>query len=211
MGTQNRLINANIGLLRLAQEPGNISLAYRKAGIARSSFYEIKKAYEQFGRAGLETKPRRRPRMPDEFADNIIARVLAKTSDERGIAVKAVLTDCGREYADRYDTHLYELYTGARNIAHRTTRPASPYTNDFAERFRQTLKNEFFAKNFREKFYTSVEELQKDLDEFLSADNTSRAHSGYRYQDRPPMQTFEDLLKNSAAHNPSAAQPKEAA
>ena len=50
---QDRLIDAKISLLQLAKELGNIQKACRAAGIARSSFYEIKKAYEQFGRNGL--------------------------------------------------------------------------------------------------------------------------------------------------------------
>ena len=45
-----RLIEAKISLLRLAEEWGNIQRACKVAGIARSSFYEIKRAYEKFGR-----------------------------------------------------------------------------------------------------------------------------------------------------------------
>jgi molybdenum-dependent DNA-binding transcriptional regulator ModE len=50
---QQRLIDAKVSLLQLAKELGNIQKACRAAGIARSSFYEIKKAYEQFGKEGL--------------------------------------------------------------------------------------------------------------------------------------------------------------
>lgn len=125
--------------------------------------------------------------------------------DQHGIAVKAVLTDCGREYVGRADSHLFELYTGAQGIEHRTTRPASPYTNGFAERFHQTLKNEFFAKAFREKWYGSIEELQKDLDEFLESYNQRRAHSGYRCEGRTPYQTFLDLTATQTKEVPLAA------
>ena len=48
-----RLIDAKVSLLQLAQELGNIQKACKAAGIARSSFYEIKRAYEKFGREGL--------------------------------------------------------------------------------------------------------------------------------------------------------------
>ena len=51
-----------------------------------------------------------------------------------------------------------------------------------------------FAKAFREKIYTSVEELQKDLDAFIEFYNTARVHSGYRCKGRTPMQTLKDLL-----------------
>ena len=49
------------------------------AGIARSSFYEIKKAYEQFGREGLVPRPKRRPRMPNEYPQEIVDKILAMT------------------------------------------------------------------------------------------------------------------------------------
>lgn len=336
MVAQERLINAKISILQLASELGNISKACKRAGVARSSFYEIKKAYEQFGRTGLAPKPRRKPRMPNTISEALEVKILDMTRrypsysyqrisnqlqlenvpvsgpgvrrvwerhgltkrlgrylwleqevssgrgimtesglralarlkrlqeatdqhieayapgellsqdlyfvgcikgvgkiymqaavdcatsmgfarlcltklpigsvallhekalpfyDERGLAIEAVLTDCGREYCGRGDQHLFELYTGSMGIEHRTTRPASPYTNGFAERFHQTLKNEFFAKAFREKVYAGVEELQADLDAFMEFYNHQRTHSGYRCNGRTPYQTFQDLLK----------------
>ena len=114
--------------------------------------------------------------------------------DGLGLLLAAVLTDCGREYCGRPDSHFFELYMGSQSIELRTTRPASPYTNGFAERFHRTLKDEFFSKVFREKIYTSVEELQRDLDSFLEFYNTGRVHSGYRCEGRTPMQTLKDLL-----------------
>ena len=346
MMTQDRLIDAKISILQLAEALGTISRACKRAGIARSSFYEIKKAYEQFGRAGLEPKPRRTPRMPNAYSEEQESQILEMTrrfpsysyvrianqlqlegvgvsgpgvrrvwsrqgltrrlarflwlerevSEGRGILtegtlralarlkrlkeasdqhieverpgelisqdlyqvghikgvgriylqsavdrasslgfaklcpnklpihsvallhekvlpffdahqvpVQAVLTDCGREYVGRADAHLFELYTGAQGIEHRTTRPASPYTNGFAERFHQTLKNEFFAKTFREKWYTSTEELQIDLDRFLEFYNKERSHSGYRCQGRTPYQTFLDLIKPQEQAQPLQA------
>jgi len=45
-----RLIDAKVSLLQLAEELGNIQKTCKAARIARSSFYEIKRAYEKFGR-----------------------------------------------------------------------------------------------------------------------------------------------------------------
>lgn len=336
MSTQERLISAKVSLLQLAQELGNISKACKKAGIARSSFYEIKKAYEQFGREGLAPKPKRTPRMPNAFDEEKTAKVLDMTrrypsysynriaqqlqlsgvsvsgggvrkvwdrqgltrklarflwleketqegrgimteqalkairrlkrlgeaSDQHveaskpgellsqdlywvgfikgvgkiymqtavdcsnsygfarlclsklpiesvalvherilpfydglGISVGAILTDCGREYCGKAGQHPFEVYLGAQGIEHRTTRPASPYTNGFAERFHRTLKDEFFSRVFRQKMYSTVEELQKDLDGFLEFYNNERVHTGYRCQGRTPRQTLDDLMK----------------
>ena len=331
---QERLIDAKISLLQLAKELGNIQKACKSAGIARSSFYDIKRAYEQFGRLGLiEAK---RGRKPQELAPEIenkgleftrenpsysyfrlarelqlngngigestIKRVWKKHSlvrkldrylwldkevmegrgvmtenaikavrrlkaleqatdnhvevsrpgellsqdlycvgsikgigriytqaavdcftsmafvrlctnkrpmdalalvhekilpfyDSHDVTVGAILTDGGREYCGRADKHLYELYLGSQNIEHRVTRPASPWTNGFVERFHRTLKDEFFAKAFREKWYDSVEELQKDLDAYLVKYNERRPHDGYRTNGRTPLQAFRDFLE----------------
>ena len=333
---QDRLIDLKISILQLAHEMGNVSKACRRAKIARSSFYEIKKAYEQFGREGLVPRERRRPRMSNVASPEQEAKILEMTRrfpsysyvrisqqlhlegeaigpamvrgvwdrqgllkrlarflwldkevaegrgvmteaairavrrlkrlneasdqhveatlpgellsqdlyfvgtikgvgkiylqsavdcacsvgfarlclnklpinsvalvhekilpfyDEKGIALRSILTDRGREYCGREDGHIYELYLGAQSIEHRKTRPASPFTNGFAERFHQTLKNEFFAKAFREKWYTSLDQLQADLDEFLVFYNEKRPHQGYRCQGRTPMETLKTLLE----------------
>ena len=63
------------------------------------------------------------------------------------------------------------------------------------KRQHQTLKNEFFAKVFREKIYESVEQLQVDLDAFIVFYNERRTHSGYRTKGRTPMQTLKDIVK----------------
>lgn len=335
MSSQDRLIDAKISILQLAEKLDSISQACKVAGIARSSFYEIKKAYEQFGREGLVPKPKRRPRMPNEYPQEIVGKILDMTRqfpaysyvriagqlqiegvsvsasgvrkvwernglvkklsrylwlerevsegrgimtenairavkrlkrleeasdqhveanhpgellsqdlyfvgvikgvgkiymqsavdcscsvgfarlciskqpihsvallhekvlpfyDAMGLGLQTVLTDCGREYCGRQDGHFFELYLGSMSIEHRTTRPASPFTNGFVERFHRTLKDEFFSKAFREKIYGSFEELQRDLDGFLEFYNTGRIHSGYRCDGRTPMQTLKDLL-----------------
>ncbi len=81
MNSKDRLIDAKVSILQLANELKNISKACKTAGIARSSFYEIKKAYEQFGRDGLEPKTRRKPRMPNEIAGEVEAKVLDLTRE----------------------------------------------------------------------------------------------------------------------------------
>lgn len=331
---QARLIDAQVGLLQLAKELGNIRKACRAAKVSRSSFYEIKKAYEQFGRAGLLTGRRgAKPKVITEdeerrvfemtrkypsysylhlsrqsmeegcaLGESLIKRVWKKhglmrkldrflwldqetasgrgtmteaalkavrrlkaldiaseqnvqvtrpgelicqdlylvgtikgvgriyaqsaidcfTSvaftrlcltkrpldsvalvherllpfyDAHGLKLEAILTDGGREYCGTTDGHLFELYLGSQNIEHRVTKPASPWTNGFIERFHRTLKDEFFAKAFREKWYDSIEALQKDLDAFLEFYNERRSHGGYRTQGRTPMKALKDFLE----------------
>ncbi len=57
---------------------------------------------------------------------------------------------------------------------------------------------------YRKKFYTSVQELQEDLDGFLRFYNEERSHQGYRNQGRTPWQTFQDGVAPMAPEQTAA-------
>lgn len=59
----------------------NISRACKIAGISRSHFYEIKEAFEKYGRDGLAPQPRRRPRMPNQTPPEIEQQIVAMTRE----------------------------------------------------------------------------------------------------------------------------------
>ena len=115
--------------------------------------------------------------------------------EEHGVEVQHLLTDNGREYCGRPLHHPFELFLAISQIEHRRTGVASPETNGFCERFHRTLKEEFFSVAFRKTFYESLEQLQRDLDQFLNFYNRERAHQGYRTQGRTPDQAFLDGVK----------------
>ena len=283
-----RLIDAKISLLQLSKELGNIQKACRVAGIARSSFYEIKRAYEKFGREGLVSRrkgkkqqeihrgeenkvlefTRKYPgysyrRLTDQLhlagfgiGESVVRRVWKKHRlekqvsrylwldkealqgrgtvteemikvlkrlkasreasdhhvqvsrpgemicqdlyfvgrikgvgkvymqsavdcynslgfvklsvskkplysvallhervlpfyDRYGLKIGSLLTDNGREYCGRIDSHLYEIYLGAQGIRHRRTKTASPWTNGFVERVSQDGEGGVFFKGFQ--------------------------------------------------------------
>jgi transposase InsO family protein len=113
---------------------------------------------------------------------------------KRKLTVSAVLTDNGREYCGTA-SHPYELYLELNDIEHRRTKVRSPKTNGFVERFNGTVLDEFFRKAFREKFYDSVEALQKDLDTWLHHYNTERPHRGYRNLGKRPIETIDNFIQ----------------
>jgi len=80
-------------------------------------------------------------------------------------------------------------------IRHRKTKTASPWTNGFVERFHRTVQGGVFSKAFRQKWYGSIGELQKDLDIFIRRYNEERSHGGYRTKGRTPLQTLRDWMK----------------
>jgi transposase InsO family protein len=336
MSTREKLITARLGMLALAEELQNISKACKVANVSRSHYYEIKKAYETYGRDGLVPRERRKPRMPNQTPPEIESRILEMTEryptfsyfrisehlrmagvnagsmavrgvwerygitrrmqrllwmekrglesgrvlteelkrllarykrktedpeqhveshkpgyllcqdtyylgtikgvgriymqsvvdtfcsigfaklylsklpitavdvlhervlpfyEEKGIAVENILTDNGREYCGRALRHPFELYLAINEIEHRNTKVQSPQTNGFCERFHQTVGNEFVKVQFRKKIYTTLPELQEDLDAFLEFYNNGRAHQGYRVKGRTPMKALNDYLE----------------
>jgi transposase InsO family protein len=114
--------------------------------------------------------------------------------EEHQIPLLRVLTDRGTEFCGQREHHEYELYLAVENIDHSRTKARHPQTNGICERFHRTIQEEFYATAFRKKLYTSLEELQADLDEWLDEYNRTRPHSGKYCYGNTPMQTFLDSL-----------------
>lgn len=85
-----------------------------------------------------------------------------------------------------------DRYLALEDIDHTKTKVKSPQTNGICERSNKTIKNEFYGIAFRKKVYQALDELQKDLDQYMLFDNTKRPHSGRYCDGRTPLQTFEE-------------------
>jgi transposase InsO family protein len=105
------------------------------------------------------------------------------------LVLSRVLTDRGTEYCGT-DRHEYELYLAVEDIDHTRTQVKSPQTNGICERFHKTVLNEFYRVAFRKKIYKTLNELQTDLDAWLSLYNEQRPHQGRWCYGKTPMQTF---------------------
>jgi transposase InsO family protein len=114
--------------------------------------------------------------------------------EEHEIPLLRVLTDRGTEYCGQREHHEYELYLAVENVDHSRTKARHPQTNGICERFHRTIQEEFYATAFRKKLYTSLEELQADLDAWLDEYNRTRPHSGKYCYGKTPMQTFLDSV-----------------
>ena len=113
---------------------------------------------------------------------------------EHKIDLLRVLTDRGTEYCGKVENHAYQLYLAVEDVDHSKTKANSPQTNGICERFHRTIKDEFYDIAFRKKLYSSVEELQTDLDAWLTRYNEQRPHSGRYCYGKTPMQTFRETL-----------------
>nr|WP_058507926.1 IS481 family transposase [Legionella quinlivanii] len=103
-----------------------------------------------------------------------------------------ILTDRGTEYCGKVEQHDYQLYLAINNIEHTKTKAQSPQTNGICERFHKTILQEFYQVTFRKKLYDNLDELQKDLDEWLYYYNNERTHQGKMCCGRTPIQTLVD-------------------
>jgi transposase InsO family protein len=114
--------------------------------------------------------------------------------EEKEVPLSRILTDRGTEYCGSPDSHEYELYLAIENIDHTRTKVKSPQTNGIVERLHKTMLTEFYRITFRKKIYTTLMELQKDLDEWLRYYNEERVHQGRWCYGRTPMRTFLDTI-----------------
>jgi transposase InsO family protein len=114
--------------------------------------------------------------------------------DEHEIPLQRVLTDRGTEYCGAPERHEYELYLAVENIDHTRTKLKSPQTNGIVERFHRTVLNEFYRVAFRRKLYSTIAQLQSDLDDWLREYNQVRPHQGRWCYGKTPLKTFVDSL-----------------
>ena len=111
--------------------------------------------------------------------DFFVNHVLKNTPDFK---IKRVLTDRGVEFYshlckkyDPYFTSVLKTYA----VKHSVTKVAHPWTNGYVERLNQTIWQEFYLCRLT-KPYTSIDELNKNLQEFMRYYNFNRKHTGYK-------------------------------
>jgi len=158
-------------------------------GVGRIYLQAVVDTYGSYAFGKLYTS-----KLPETAADVLYDKVLP-FYEAQGLKVEHILTDNGREYCGRPMIHPYQIFLELNDIGHRRTKVARPRTNGFVERFNRTVLDEFFRETFRKKFYSSVEELQTDLDKWLMYYNNERPHRGYRNMGRRPVETIEEGKK----------------
>lgn len=114
---------------------------------------------------------------------------------EQKVDVLRILTDRGTEFCGRPEEHEYQLFLAINDIDHTKTKARHPQTNGICERFHRTILEEFYQSAFRKKIFISIEELQKDLDDYLHSYNYRRTHQGKMCCGRTPWATFVDGKK----------------
>jgi len=112
--------------------------------------------------------------------------------EEQSVRLLRILTDRGTEYNGSIENHEYQLYLAIEDIDHSKTKAHHPQTNGICERFHRTIKEEFYDIAFRKKIYSTLDDLQVDLDQWMTYYNAERPHSGKYCDGRTPDQTFSE-------------------
>jgi transposase InsO family protein len=105
---------------------------------------------------------------------------------ERGVQIKAVMSDNGSAYV----AHAYRNALSELGLRHLRIRPYRPRTNGKAERFIQTLTNEWAY----ERIYGSSRERAAALPLFLERYNYRRPHGSLGHQ--PPASRLTNVVGN---------------
>ena len=105
--------------------------------------------------------------------------------EQRGVEVRALLSDNGSCYRRRFSEACRAL-----GLKHLHTRPYRPRTNGKAERFIQTLINEWA---YARVYGTSAERTAR-LPSWLSHYNFRRPHGSLGH--RPPATRLNNLVRN---------------
>jgi transposase InsO family protein len=111
------------------------------------------------------------------------------------IPLDRILTDNGKEYTTHWvnGKHEYEQFLKQNSIRHTRIKPRTPQSNGIVERFNRTLLEEFYQQiAMTKKVYSSLSELQDDLDQFITYYNFKRTNQGYRLKGKIPYQKFLD-------------------
>lgn len=135
-------------------------------------------------------------------ADILNDKVIPLYESEQ-VKLMRILTDRGTEYCGKLESHPYQLYLDLEDIDHTRTKAKSPQTNGICERFHRTMQEEFYSIIFRKKLFSSIEELQQEVDVWINWYNTERTHSGKYCYGKTPWKTMIDSkhLAHDKQHN----------
>lgn len=82
MNTQSKLIKTKVGLLKLAEELGNVSQACKMFGYSRDTFYRYKDLYDEGGELALQEVSRRKPNRKNRIESSIEEAIIIMATEK---------------------------------------------------------------------------------------------------------------------------------
>ena len=161
-----------------AKEPGELvgmdTFVVSVRGLGKLCQYTACDNYSSYGWAKVYTQ-----RTADNAVDFFVNHMFNNTAPFK---IKRVLTDQGIEFYSARHKNNYSYFRRILNrcgVEHTVTKRAHPWTNGYAERLNQTIWQEFYLC-LLPKPYTTLEQLNEDLQKFMVEYNFKRRHTGYK-------------------------------
>ena len=166
MTTQEKLIKGKMNLLELAEYLKNVSEACRVTGVSRQHFYDIQKAYEEGGLAALREKSRRKPNLRNRAAPEVEEAVIEMAEQQPAYGQVRVSNELRKNGILISPCGVRSIWLMKSN----TPRPRPGIRRRKAAASDSTRRcwMSFEKLTFRRKIYSSLEELQDDLDRFMA-------------------------------------------
>jgi transposase InsO family protein len=111
-----------------------------------------------------------------------------------GVQVRAVLSDNGPEYAAR----AFTAAVVAKGLVHQRIPPRSPNHNAVCERFQGTALQECWRPAFHRRRFTSIRQLQAEIDTWLGHYNQRRRNHSDYMRGRTPAQLLSQHANKAA-------------
>src|SRR5205085_7362492 len=108
-----------------------------------------------------------------------------------GVGVRAVLTDNGPEYV----ASGFRAALAAKELTHQRIPPRSPNHNAVCERFQGTALQECWRPAFHRRRFTSIRQLQAEIDSWLVHYNTRRRNYSDFMRGRTPRTVLDSHRK----------------
>jgi transposase InsO family protein len=112
-----------------------------------------------------------------------------------GVVVRAVLSDNGPEYVAK----TFQAHLAAKGLRHERIPARSPNHNSVCERFHGTILQECWRPAFHRRHFTSIRQLQAEVDAWLITYHHRRRNHGNYMAGRTPHEILDKHRRNKAA------------